>query len=199
MLSVMTTSHETPAGPLAEPESILRSYRAAVAPLTDVVAAVPDWSAPSPCAGWAAYDVLEHLVGTQRALLTDRGLSLPAAPDLAADPVAGWREHTDTVCRLLADPAVAGLAYEGFFGPTTLAQTMDRFYVFDMLVHRWDLARAAGADTRFTDGELDRIEASAESFGPMLYAEGICGPALTPAPGSDRQARVLAVLGRQAG
>ena len=64
-------------------------------------------------------------------------------------------------------------------------------------MHRWDLARAAGGTTRFTDAELDRIEAAAESFGPMLYADGVCRPGVTVPVGADRQARALAALGRQ--
>lgn len=174
------------------------TYRAALAPLTDVVEGVADWDAPAPCDGWTARDVLHHVVTTQRALLADRGVALAPAPDPAVDPVGAWRVHGPDVAALLADPAVDTLAYEGYFGPTTLGETMTRFYVFDMLVHRWDLARAAGSDTAFTPDELDRIEASADSFGDMLYAEGICRAGVAPPDGADRQARVLARLGRRA-
>ncbi len=142
-------------------------------------------------------DVLDHLLMTQRGLLAERGITLAPAPDIPADPVAAWEEHSTRVAELLDDPQISGIAYEGYFGPTTLGETMDRFYVFDMLVHRWDLARAAGADTRFTDAELDRIEASAASFGPMLYMDGICHAEVQTAPDADRQARVLAKLGRR--
>ena len=130
--------------------------------------------------------------------LTARGLTLPPAADLAADPVAAWAAHAATVAGLLDDPAIAGIAYDGHFGPTTLGETVERFYVFDMLVHRWDLARAAGSDTSFTDAELDRIDESAQSFGPVLYMEGSCRPAVPAASDADRQTRVLATLGRRA-
>ena len=154
-------------------------YRAALTPLSDIVATVTDWAAPSPCEGWS-------------------GLTLPPAADLAADPVAAWAAHAATVAGLLDDPAIAGIAYDGHFGPTTLGETVERFYVFDMLVHRWDLARAAGSDTSFTDAELDRIDESAQSFGPVLYMEGICRPAVPASSDADRQTRVLATLGRRA-
>jgi uncharacterized protein (TIGR03086 family) len=173
-------------------------YRAALTPLSDIVATVTDWAAPSPCEGWSALDVLDHILTTQRALLTERGLTLPPPADLAADPVAAWTAHAATVAGLLDDPAIAGIAYDGHFGPTTLGETVERFYVFDMLVHRWDLARAAGSDTSFTDAELDRIDESAQSFGPVLYMEGICRPAVPAASDADRQTRVLATLGRRA-
>ncbi len=57
------------------------TYRAALAPLTDVVEGVADWDAPAPCDGWTAHDVLHHVVTTQRALLADRGVALAPAPD----------------------------------------------------------------------------------------------------------------------
>ncbi len=175
----------------------LSPYRAALTPLTDIIAAVPDWSSPSPCEGWSALDVLDHVLMTQRGLLAERGIALAPAPDIPADPAAAWREHSTMVAGLLDDPQISGIAYDGFFGPTTLGETMDRFYVFDMLVHRWDLARAAGTDTRFTDAELDLIEASAASFGPMLYMEGICRSGVEAPADADRQTRVLAMLGRR--
>ena len=172
-------------------------YRAALTPLTDTIASITDWSAASPCEGWSALDVLDHVLMTQRGLLAERGIALAPAPDIPADPAAAWAEHSTMVAGLLDDPAISGIAYDGFFGPTTLGETVDRFYVFDMLVHRWDLARAAGTDTSFTDAELDLIEASAASFGPALYMEGICRSGVEAPAGADRQTRVLAMLGRR--
>jgi hypothetical protein len=67
-----------------------------------------------------------------------------------------------------------------------------------MLVHRWDIARAVGADAGLSDDELDRIEAGAESFGEALHMEGICRSGLDVPPDAERPARVLARLGRAA-
>ncbi len=175
----------------------VETYRAALTPLTDVVEHVLDWSAPSPCEGWSARDVLDHLVTTQRALLAERGLDVPAGPDPAVDPAGAWRAHGEAVAEMLEHPDVDGLTYEGFFGPTTLGQTVTRFYVFDMLVHRWDLARACGADTVFDAAEIAHIEASADSFADMLYVEGICRAGVEAPEDADRQTRLLARLGRR--
>ena len=176
------------------------AYDAADQPLTAVLDAVPAdrWAAPSPCEGWSARDVLDHLVSTQREFLAGRGAELGDAPDVDADPAAAWRDHAERVAEALADDALAQRAYDGFFGPTTVGATFEQFYVWDMLVHRWDLARAVGADDALSDAELDRVEAGADSFGDALHLEGICRPAVEPPPGADRQARVLARLGRRA-
>lgn len=179
---------------------ILDRYQDADARLTTVVESLdPDaWEAPSPCDGWTARDVLAHLVDAQRSFLADRGHDLGPAPDLAADPVGGWRTHSQQVTALLADPDVVAQAYDGHFGPTTVGDTIAAFYVFDMVAHRWDLARAAGRDERFTDAELDTMEAAIPGWGPALYMDGVCAPGVEAPAGADRQARLLATLGRQA-
>lgn len=81
---------------------------------------VDDWSAPSPCEGWSAADVIAHLITTERDFLAERGVPLPPAPDVATGPGAAWRDHASLVGELLADPGVADAEYEGFFGPTTI-------------------------------------------------------------------------------
>ena len=177
---------------------IATAYAAADRPLTAVLDAVPPeaWDRPSTCAGWTVRDVVRHLVQTQREFLTGRGVGLGAEPDLDADPAAAWRAHARRVAAAVADEAVAGRAYDGYFGPTTVGASLEQFYVWDMLVHRWDVARSVGADGGLTAAELDRVESGADGFGDALHMDGICGPAVEPPAGADRQARVLARLGR---
>ncbi|TFV61299.1 TIGR03086 family protein [Geodermatophilus sp. DF01-2] len=175
-------------------------YAAADRPLIDVLDAVPPsgWTNPSPCEGWSAADVIGHMIETQREFLTTHGVDLGEAPDVAADPAGAWRRHAKRVADALADDALAATEFDGFFGRTTVGAAIEQFYVWDMLVHRWDLARAVGAADRFTDDELDRIEAAAELDGEALYMEGICEPAVDVPDDADRQTRVLARLGRSA-
>jgi uncharacterized protein (TIGR03086 family) len=177
-----------------------RAYRAACDPLTALLDAVPEpsWDGPSPCEGWTARDVVRHVVETQRDFLTGRGADLGVLPDVEADPSTAWREHSGRVLAVLAVDGFAAAPHEGFFGPTTVGETLVRFYVWDLLVHRWDVARTAGVDARLSEDELDRIDAGADGFGPALHAEGICRAALAPPPGATREVRVLARLGRAA-
>jgi uncharacterized protein (TIGR03086 family) len=177
----------------------LTQFAAADRPLTDLLSIVPAaaWTAPSPCEGWAAADVVGHLVTTQRDFLGTHGVDLGPEPD-ATDPAAAWRAHADAVARALADDAVPEREFEGFFGPTTVGGAFLQFYVWDMLVHRWDVARAAGVDAGLTADELDRIEEGAESFGPALYMDGICQGAVPAPEDAGREVAVLARLGRAA-
>ena len=174
------------------------AYAAAARPLSAVLAAVPSWDAPSPCEGWTARDVVRHLVETQRDLLATHGVDVGDLPDLDAGPAAAWEAHAARVLAALADPAVPAIAYDGFFGPTTLGATLEQFYVWDMVVHRWDVARAAGVDAGLTDAELDRLDRGADSFGDALYMDGICEGGVTAPADAPREVAVLARLGRVA-
>jgi uncharacterized protein (TIGR03086 family) len=178
---------------------VATAYAAALEPLLAVVDAVPPagWDAATPCEGWSARDVVTHLVDTEREFLTGRGIDLGPAPDVAADPAGALRAHAERVLAAVGDPAVADAGYDGFFGPTTVGETLEQFYVWDLVVHRWDLATATGQDAGLSDAELDRVESGAGGWGDALYTEGICRRVDAPAD-ADRQARVLALLGRRA-
>jgi uncharacterized protein (TIGR03086 family) len=154
------------------------------------------WAAPSPCEGWTAVDVLDHVVDSQRSFLDKRGADVGLRPTGSGPEV--WATHLETVRRVTADEAFVAEEYEGYFGRTSVADTLANFYGFDLLVHRWDLARALGEDVTWEDPEMDRIEAGIEGFGAALYSEGVCKPAIDVPADAPRQTRVLARLGRQA-
>ncbi len=183
---------------------ILGSYLRLADPFGAVVDRVPatGWDAPSPCEGWSARDVLAHVIHSQRTFLAERGVDAAPSADLDSDPSIdpgdAWRVHLARMRELLADPAVAGMEYDGVFGRTTVGKSIVAFHGFDLVVHRWDIAAAAGLDERLTDAELDMLERSADGFGEHLYDAGVCKPALPVADDADRQERVLARLGRRA-
>ena len=161
---------------------------------TDVVDAVADWSATSPCEGWSVGDVVDHVVSTQRDFLkAHTGL---APESTTADPAQRWKAHRAFVAKVL--PGLADVTHETPFGPSTVGQTLNTFYGFDLIVHRWDIATGAGLDSRLADDELEILEAVVPTFGEHLYGDGICKGPLPVGPDADRGTRILAVLGRAA-
>jgi uncharacterized protein (TIGR03086 family) len=68
----------------------------------------------------------------------------------------------------------------------------------DLVVHRWDLARATGGDEHIDDADIARLTEAAAGFGEMIRSPGVCGPELAVADDADDQTRLLAFLGRQA-
>lgn len=174
----------------------ISTYLRSTEPFTALLDDVADWHRDSPCAGWDAADVVAHVVDTQRAFLVERGADLEALPD--GTPDQRWRDHHRSVERALLDEDWSLSAYDGYFGPTTVADTLLTFYGFDLIVHRWDIGQAGGVPVQWTDAEMDFLQSAIEGFGEQLYAEGICAPALAAAPDADRQTQLLATLGRRA-
>ena len=153
------------------------------------------WDSASPCEGWSARDVVRHVIETERDFLAQRGVPLAPTP-LDGDPADVWRAHAAALLAAHADPAVGGLEYDGYFGRTTVGDSLLRFYGFDLVVHRWDVATAAGLDERIAQDELAFAEACADGFGESLYSEGICRPGVEVSADADRQTRLLARVGR---
>ncbi len=154
------------------------------------------WGAPSPCAGWAAGDVLRHVAETERDLLDRMGFGSPSIDGVGS--LEAWDVVRSAVSEALHDPTRADHTYDGWFGPTTFARTVDDFYSFDLVVHRWDLARAVGLGEHETidADELARIRRSGEGFGEAARTPGIFGPELPAPPDATEQERVLAWMGR---
>ncbi len=185
-------------------ETIADRYRRRAATFTQTAVAVPDdqWAAPSPCAGWDARDVIAHVVGSQEtfARLVDR--ELDPGPSIDEDPVGAWTVARDQTQAALDDLDLAAFGFHGFTGPTTFAEAVDRFLSFDLVVHRWDLARAADLDDTIPEQDVAELEAAVdtmvEQMGEAMRSPTAFGPALTAPDGADRQTRLLAFLGRMA-
>jgi uncharacterized protein (TIGR03086 family) len=164
------------------------------------VAGVPDdrWNANSPCEGWTARDVVQHVCDTQGMFLGVVDEPAGAGPSVAEDPVGAWRAASAPVRAVLTDPARASATFEGFFGETTFETAIDRFANFDLVVHRWDVARATGGDETVDPADAQFVLDGVAGFGPALYGAGVCADAIPVAPDADLTTRMLAVVGRRA-
>jgi uncharacterized protein (TIGR03086 family) len=158
----------------------------------------PDrWERPSPCEGWSARDVVDHVVQTHGMFLRLVGRELGSTPSVDDDPVAAFDAARKVVQADLDDPQRAAETFEGQMGTMSFEDAIDRFLCFDLVVHGWDLARAAGLDEHIDPDDVQRVLAAAPAFGDALRGPGVCGPELTPPPGADEQTRMLAFLGRR--
>ena len=162
----------------------------------EVVGSADRWDGQSPCEEWTAADVLTHVLDTQRDFLGKRGADLGHLPP--APPASRWATHLDQVRGVVADEGFATEEYDGYFGRTTIEDTLANFYGFDMIVHRWDLATALGRDASWSGAELDRIETALDGFGDNLYLDGVCKPAIDVPEDAPRQERLLGRMGRRA-
>ena len=85
---------------------------------------------------------------------------------------------------VLDDPERAGREYDGFFGRTSVEKTIDQFACFDLLVHRWDIARAAGLTSHeaMPPDEVTHAFEVGRSLGDNLRQSGACGPEVDVPP-----------------
>ncbi len=175
-------------------------YRRLSTAFAEKIAAVPPdrWGSPSPCEDWTALDVVRHVVQTQDMFEGFVGRSIGPVPPVDDDPAAAWDATRVVVQADLDDPERAQATYEGQFGSAVWERSVDGFLCFDLVVHGWDLARAAGLDDTIDPGEVARVMTHAESMGDNLRTSGACGPAVDPPPDADPQTRMLAFLGRKA-
>ena len=153
------------------------------------------WENPSPCEGWTAKEVLDHVIDTQRDVFGKRGLDLGPRPDGA--PHEAWAAHAAAVRSAVNDEETLLATYDSFFGPTTLTDTLLSFYCFDLIIHAWDIHQATGNDLNLTSAELDLLETCIRSWGEVLYQEGICKQPIEVPDDADRQTRILALTGRR--
>jgi uncharacterized protein (TIGR03086 family) len=175
-------------------------YDRLAADFASTVAAVPDdaWSAPSPCDGWTARDVLAHMIDNHRLFEGFVGRDLGDAPSLDDDASAAFAAARAVVSGHLHDPVTAEATFVGeVFGPMTFAEGIDRFVAFDLLIHRWDLARAAGLEVALPADEVARAWEAVGAMGEILRGPGAFGPEVTAPEGADEQTRLLAFLGRR--
>lgn len=153
----------------------------------------PDrWTAPSPCDGWTASDVVAHVVDFSAQVLRERA-GVDDAPRFAdfAAPLEAFRAARAVVERLLDDPAT----------PPEVAAYIQWSISFDLPQHGWDLAMATGQDATIAPEEVELLwrpgdpKEFEKAFG-WQREQGWYGPPIAVPDDAPLQHRVLGLLGR---
>lgn len=165
---------------------------------TERVLGTTDWDVPTPVDGWAARDVVRHLVEWFPGFLrAGTGIELATGPSVDDDPVGAWQVHSDAVQALLDDPATEDrLLRHPMVGELPLGPAVDQFYTSDVFMHTWDLARATGQDDRLDPGTCAAMFAGMEPMDAALRSSGHYGPRVAVPDDADPQTKLLAFIGR---
>ncbi len=156
------------------------------------------WNASSPCADWSARDVVGHVVGNHRWLVSKvRGGETEPMTD-EEDPAEAWRGAYGAVLATTEDPAAMATMVEGPTGEMPFEQMLGSFVCMDVLVHTWDLARAVGADERLDEASVTKAYGTMKPMDDQIRQPGVFGPKLDPPAGADTQTEFLYFLGRRA-
>ncbi|MGO9876148.1 MAG: TIGR03086 family metal-binding protein [Acidimicrobiia bacterium] len=125
---------------------LIERHRVACAGFSRVAALVrPDqWDAPTPCTEWDAGAVVEHVIGFHEFLLI-RPLGVRAHRPRTG-PAARWAATSTALFAALDVPGTVDRVTELPGGGHSSPRTMLDALTVDVLVHTWDLARAADLD-----------------------------------------------------
>ncbi|MDP9336403.1 MAG: TIGR03086 family metal-binding protein [Actinomycetota bacterium] len=124
-------------------DELVEHHRLACDGFSRVAHALPPetWSAPTPCTEWTARDVVEHVIGFHEFLLL-RPLGARAHRP-RDDPAARWDATSVALFTALAADGVLDRSTELPGGGESTPRAMIGALTTDVLVHTWDLARAA--------------------------------------------------------
>jgi len=160
----------------------------------------PDaWDNPAPCEGWVARDVVRHVVEWMPQFLAAASSArIPDGPSVDDDPVVAWQTLNDGIQALLDDPQMAASEFSHpVAGTHTLQDAISMFILGDVLIHTWDLARAAGVDETLDATEVHQMLVMSEPYDEMLRASGQYGPRVAVPDDADEQTRLIAFMGRE--
>ena len=155
------------------------------------------WDNATPCEGWVARDIVRHLVEWMSAFpLATAGIDVSGGPSVDDDPAGAWQALDGVLHSALADPAVASREIDTPMGRVTLERAVATFCIPDILVHTWDLSRAAGLDERLDAEEVHQLLEGIEPMDEVLRESGQFGPRVHIAEDADEQTRLIAFTGR---
>jgi uncharacterized protein (TIGR03086 family) len=180
---------------------ISERYRRVAGRFTQVATAVPDdgWDNPAPCDGWVARDVVRHMVEWIPPFLeSGADITISKGPSVEDDPVAAWKALSDSVQALVDDPQISASEFSHpQAGRHTIEDAIAMFFLNDVLIHTWDLARATGGDETLDADEVHRMFSGIEPYDEMLRSSGHYGPRVLVPDDSDEQTKLIAFMGRQ--
>ena len=181
-------------------EEVSDRFRRVSVGFTERVDAVPPghWEAPAPCEGWVARDVVRHVVEWFPAFfLTIWEVPQPVVPSVDDDPAGAWAAVRDAIQDALDDPEVLARERDTPLG-SSFASAISTGAIPDVLVHTWDLARAAGLDETLDADEISRLVASIEEMPfEAMESSGHYRARVPAAADADDQTRVLNAFGRR--
>lgn len=173
-------------------------HAATAAAFTEKVAAVTDWDVPSPVAEWTARDVVRHLVDWSRSMLGQaEGITFGEIPSVEEDPLACWQRHTEQMQLLLEHPEIEKVTLPSEpFSKTTFQQAVDQYYIPDVFMHTWDLAKATGQEPGLDQATCFAMYRDMKGAEQQLRASGQFGEQQPVAEDASSEEKLMAFIGR---
>lgn len=145
---------------MAWPKDTLDRFEVVTDNFTMEVEAVRDWDARTPVPEWVARDIILHLREWYPAQVCNAGVELQLGVDTYEDPAGAWKE-------------LARVAYAALREHPELEKVTRQFFIGDVFMHTWDLARSQG---RTPVMDEDAAAASLAGFKAMDTPPGFGEP-----------------------
>ena len=156
-----------------------------------------DLDAPSPCEGWTAQDVVDHVTGGAPYYAASGAGWCPIFPT-GTDRVTRYRAEARAFADTCRQPGVLDQMVPSPVGGDEFpAAVMLGMYTADTLIHTWDLARAIGVDVELDQDLLQRTWDGMVPMEEVLRRPDVFGPAVEIDDDAPMQDRAMAWFGRQ--
>jgi uncharacterized protein (TIGR03086 family) len=156
------------------------------------------WSVSTPCTDWSVAQLVEHLIGLNRAF-TALLISAPTPRRLGSDGlddlVSAYRVSSNALIDAFAQP---GVLEREFVGPLGSATGADRLQIrlYDLLAHGWDLAQATGQPEDLPEDLAEQALQFVRTQVTEQSRVGRFGPAREVSDDASAVRRLVAFLGR---
>src|SRR5438309_457622 len=134
--------------PMSDVRTRLRTAAAGLTRAIDAAESRAAWAAESPCEGWTAGDVADHITNNYLRVAGSLGAEVATTGRRSED----WGTARDAVLAAASEPGALDTVVTGPDGPTPLGRFLAVYMEVDTLVHTWDIARAVGADESLDEG-----------------------------------------------
>ncbi|WP_203567702.1 maleylpyruvate isomerase N-terminal domain-containing protein [Aestuariimicrobium ganziense] len=179
---------------------ISEQHAAVAAEFSRLVDGVTDWDAPTPVKEWRARDIIGHLTSWFPGFLHAMEVDFPDVAAGEDDPAGVWPGFSSQVQDMLDDPERAGAMVtppgqdDGQQVP--LEQVIAQYYISDVAMHSWDLARASGQEANLDPGMVEGMANGMTAMKDTLAASGQFGTPVVLDESRPAIARLVAIIGR---
>ncbi|MDF2442225.1 MAG: hypothetical protein JWR01_428 [Subtercola sp.] len=163
------------------------------------LAAVTDWSAPTPDTDWNTHQLVQHVIEEQQWVpLLLAGRTVREAQSLIRrlgdDPVADWQKYSAAAASAWAKADSEAPVHVSY--GTIPAHEYLREQVSDVTIHTWDLARATHSGDTLDAALVEAVYTVFEPQKETLEASGLFASPVPVPDDAPLQSRLLALTGR---
>ncbi|RFA08750.1 TIGR03086 family protein [Subtercola boreus] len=163
------------------------------------LAAVVDWSAPTPDTDWNTHQLVQHVIEEQQwvpLLLAGRTIreAQPLIARLGDDLIAEWHKYSTAAASAWSKADREAPVHVSY--GTIPAHEYLREQVSDVTIHTWDLARATHSSDTLAPALVEAVYTVFEPQKDTLEASGLFASPVPVAGDAPLQTRLLALTGR---